>query len=189
MNYNEICIIYTNRKTISIEVRHDLSITVRAPLRMKKKDVYRFIDEKSQWIDKHIGIMRQRASEEVLQNTEPKLTPEEIQALAERAAEMIPKRVSHFAPIAGVNYGRITIRKQVSRWGSCSSKGNLNFNCLLILCPSEVLDYIVVHELCHRKQMNHSPQFWNEVKRIMPDYKAQEKWLKENGNKIIRRLP
>ena len=84
----------------------------------------------------------------------------------------------------GVKYGRITVRRQKTRWGSCSSKGNLNFNCLLMLCPDFVVDYVVVHELCHLKQMNHSERFWAEVERVLPQYKEARKWLKENGNII-----
>lgn len=100
----------------------------------------------------------------------------------------IPRRVEKYAPLVGVRVGRITIRNQVSRWGSCSAQGNLNFNCLLMLCPEEVRDYVVVHELCHRKQLNHSPAFWAEVERVLPGYKEQYRWLKENGSRLIRRL-
>ena len=71
------------------------------------------------------------------------------------------------------------------RWGSCSSKGNLNFNCLLMLAPSEILDYVVVHELCHRKQMNHSKAFWLEVEKVLPDYKESIEWLKEEGCQLM----
>lgn len=97
----------------------------------------------------------------------------------------IPQRVRKYAPIVGVDYGRITIRMQKSRWGSCSSKGNLNFNCLLMAMPEEIRDYVVVHELCHRKQMNHSDKFWAEVEAVLPDYKEKRKWLRDNGEKIM----
>ena len=97
---------------------------------------------------------------------------------------MIPARAAYYAPLIGVTYGRITIRNQTSRWGSCSSKGNLNFNWRLIFAPEEVVDYIVVHELAHRKEMNHSRAFYNVVASVLPDYKVQEKWLKENGEKL-----
>ena len=98
------------------------------------------------------------------------------------------ERVNHFCKVMDVTVGRITIRNQKTRWGSCSSKGNLNFNCLLMLTPPEVIDYGVVHELCHRKEMNHSGAFWAEVEKVIPSYKEQVKWLKENGGKIIGRM-
>ena len=116
------------------------------------------------------------------------LTDEQLQVLARQARQTIPERVAHFAPLVGVTYGRITIRSQHTLWGSCSSKGNLNFNCLLMLTPPEVLDYVVVHELCHRKEMNHSARFWAEVEHVLPDYEIQRKWLRENGTALISRL-
>lgn len=91
---------------------------------------------------------------------------------------------AYYARLMGVTYGRISIREQKTRWGSCSSKGNLNFNWRLIFAPEEVVDYIVVHELAHRKEMNHSRAFYNVVASVLPDYKVQEKWLKENGEKL-----
>lgn len=99
----------------------------------------------------------------------------------EKAQVVIPERVRHFAPLIGVDYGRITIRCQRTRWGSCSAKGNLSFNCLLMLLPNEVVDSVVVHELCHRKHMNHSPLFYAEIERVFPEYRKCSKWLKENG--------
>ena len=113
------------------------------------------------------------------------MTLDKIKALADQALKIIPARVEYFARIIGVTYGNITIRNQKTRWGSCSSKGNLNFNCLLMLAPPEVLDYVVVHELCHRKQMNHSKEFWAEVEKAFPDYKKSIKWLKEEGSQIM----
>ena len=80
-----------------------------------------------------------------------------------------------------MTYGRITIREQKTRWGSCSSKGNLNFNWKLIRMPEEILDYVVVHELAHRKEMNHSRQFYQTVASVLPDYRQRERWLKEHG--------
>ena len=88
----------------------------------------------------------------------------------------------------GVDYGRITIRAQHTRWGSCSAQGNLNFNCLLMLTPDDVKAYVVVHELCHRKEMNHSARFWAEVERVLPGYRESRRWLRENGGALICRL-
>ena len=87
-----------------------------------------------------------------------------------------------YAEKLGVTYGRITIRCQKSRWGSCSSRGDLSFNCALMKCPQEALDSVVVHELCHRKEMNHSARFYAEVLRVFPDYPKWHRWLRETGS-------
>ncbi len=184
---DDIRIIRSRRKTISIQIDESLRITVRAPLRMKEAAILTFIEERSEWIERHLEKMRER-QEELQAEPEEQLTLKELRALAEDAVSYIPGRVSFYASKIGVNYGRITIRNQKSRWGSCSSEGNLNFNCLLMLTPPEVIDYVVVHELCHRLEMNHSRCFWAEVERILPDYKKRRKWLKDNGEKIMRRM-
>ena len=113
---------------------------------------------------------------------------EDIRSLAEQAMKMIPERVAYYAPRIGVTYGRITIRNQKTRWGSCSAKGNLNFNCLLMLAPPEVVDSVVVHELCHRKEMNHSKKFYEEVLKVFPDYWKWHRWLKDHGAALMKRM-
>lgn len=178
-------IIKSNRKSLSIEVKKDLRIIVRAPLFISNRDIEKFIADKSVWIEKTIEKVKVRNEQE---KSMPKFTAEEIHNLADKALEIIPKRVDYYAKIIDVSYGRITIRNQVSRWGSCSAKGNLNFNCLLMLCPIEVLDYVVVHELCHRKEMNHSQKFWSLVEHFCPEYKQHKAWLKEHENELIGRL-
>ena len=97
----------------------------------------------------------------------------------ELARQRITRRVEYFAPLVGVTYNRIFIKEQKTRWGSCSSLGNLNFNWKLILLNEELLDYVVVHELAHRKQMNHSPTFWADVERVLPDYRERRRRLRE----------
>ncbi len=174
-----LTIIRGNRKTISMRVTGLDTVEVRAPRRMPQSRINDFIERHQTWIEKHIARFLQPAAP---------FKEEEIRTLADKALQVIPDRVRHYAYLIGVGYGRITIRNQKSKWGSCSAKGNLNFNCLLMLCPSEVLDYVVVHELCHRKEMNHSPKFWAEVEKYAPDYKTQRKWLKDEGSKLIARL-
>ena len=180
----KISIIRSNRKTLSIQLKSG-EIIVRAPLRMKDKEIYNFIETKRLWIEKNLAKTEER--EKAIDNTEP-ITGEEIKALAEKAKAIISERVQYYAPKIGVTYNRVTIRCQRTRWGSCSSKGNLNFNCLLALFPIEIIDSVVVHELCHRKHMNHSPQFYAEIEKVLPEYKRCNKWLKDNGNVYMTRL-
>ena len=165
----------------------DLSITVRAPRYASKREIDRIVEKNETWIYKHIEIIKKNKADYEALNVE-KLTSEEIKTLAEQALKLIPQRVEYFSRQVGVDYGRITIRNQKTRWGSCSSKGNLNFNCLLMLAPPEVLDSVVVHELCHRREMNHSQKFYAEVLRVFPTYRTQEKWLKEHGGELLKRL-
>lgn len=173
-------IIKSDRKTIAIQIKPDGQVVVRCPKRIRIEEVRRFVESKADWIEKHLA--------KKLPENVAKYTPKEIEQLREQTRKLVTERVRYYAPIIGVAYGQIAIRTQHTRWGSCSSKGNLNFNCLLALVPPEVLDYVVVHELCHRKELNHSDRFWNEVKRILPDYKARKKWLGESGSKLIMRL-
>lgn len=180
----KVTVIRSNRKTVAIQVNSDLSVTVRAPRSASEKDIEEILKKKKAWISKHIEKIKETKERFEAEPTE-KLTREKVIALAEEALKVIPERVEYFAKVIGVTYGKITIRNQKTRWGSCSSKGNLNFNCLLMLAPPEVLDYVVVHELCHRKQMNHSKAFWLEVEKVLPDYKEARKWLKEEGSQMI----
>lgn len=180
----KVTVIRSNRKTVAIQVNSDLSVTVRAPRSASEKDIEEILKKKEAWISKHIEKIKETKERFEAELTE-KLTREKVIALAEEALKVIPERVEYFAKVIGVTYGKITIRNQKTRWGSCSSKGNLNFNCLLMLAPPEVLDYVVVHELCHRKQMNHSKAFWLEVEKVLPDYKEVRKWLKEEGSQMI----
>lgn len=175
-------LIRSSRKTISIVIKPTGEVEVRCPKRCAKRDVEAFVVSKEDWIRRHLEAMAQRSAVPVLSEAEQN-------ALAEKAAKILPEKVQVFAEKIGVTYGRITIRSQRTRWGSCSAKGNLNFNCLLMLCPEEVQDYVVIHELCHRKELNHSPAFWAEVVRYCPDCHTHRKWLKDNGGSLIARLP
>lgn len=175
---------YSRRKTVAIEITREAKVLIRAPYRMSVNEINRFVEKHMDWI----AIHRQKAFKRLEEaEKDEKLDENQIRKLAEQAAAVIPGRVAYFAGQMNVSYGRITIRNQKTRWGSCSSKGNLNFNCLLMLVPSEVLDYVVIHELCHRKEMNHSVRFWHEVEKVLPGYREQEKWLKEHGGRIMER--
>lgn len=101
--------------------------------------------------------------------------------LSERALGRIRERIAHYLPLTGGEINRVTVRAQKSRWGSCSAKNNLNFNWRLILAPPECLDYVVIHELCHLKEFNHSPRFWALVEKQMPDFRTWKDYLRRNG--------
>ena len=172
-------LIRSKRKSIAIQVKNG-ELIVRAPMKTPLSRIEEFIAKNTAWIEKH---MNDTEDEDLMP-----ITPEEIRGLADKALQYIPERVKYYASVMGVTYGRITIRNQRSKWGSCSSKGNLNFNCLLMLTPPEVIDSTIVHELCHLREMNHSRRFYDLVLRYYPDYYKWNKWLKENGNTLIRRM-
>ena len=143
--------------------------------------IEKLLTDKSRWILSHLNSLP--ASQE------PAMEADELLQLTKMAKQIIPPRVAHFAKLMNISYGRVTIRHQKTHWGSCSSAGNLNFNCLLLLAPEEILDYVIVHELSHRKEMNHSPAFWANVEAVLPDYKCRKAWLKNEGSSLIARLP
>lgn len=171
-------VIRSSRKTVSLEIRPDGSALVRAPRRLSDRAIRDFVASKEAWLREKLRKFENRP-------TQPCLTDEELAVLKNQAKADLAERARRFAPEVGVKYGRITIRAQKTRWGSCSRAGNLNFNCLLMLAPPEVIDSVVVHELCHLKEMNHSDRFYAEVLRVFPDYWAQHQWLKENGDLLL----
>ncbi|MBR4744840.1 MAG: M48 family metallopeptidase [Oscillospiraceae bacterium] len=176
----------SSRKTLNLSIRQDGSLLVRAPHWLPESEIRRFLLEKQEWVRKNVLKVRKAAE---AADAAELFSAEEMKEMARRAAEVIPEKVAFYSRKIGVTYGRITIRCQKTRWGSCSSKGNLNFNCLLMKVPPEVLDSVVVHELCHRKEMSHSARFYTEVLRVFPEYRRWERWLKENGGALMARVP
>ena len=175
-------LIRSNRKTLSLQLKEDGTLLVRSPLRMSTRQIERFLREHGDWIAKQQAKLAAQPRVE-------RMTEEELAALKARARGVFIARCAFYAPLVGVRFGQISVRSQHTKWGSCSAKGNLNFNCLLLLAPPEVLDYVVVHELCHRLEMNHSPRFWAQVKRVLPDYEPSRRWLRANGASLMARLP
>ena len=173
-------VIRSDRRTLAVQILPDGEVVVRSPRRVSEKQIRAFVESKGDWIKKH--------SKPVIAPSQ-KFSPAQLRQLTDAATPIIKARLQFFAPLVGITYGRVTIRHQKTRWGSCSAKGNLNFNCLLALTPPEVLDYVVVHELCHLKELNHSSRFWAEVERVLPDYSVSRKWLKKHGAEQTGRLP
>ena len=175
----------SKRKSAAIKITADMQIVVFVPLYVSDNEIEKMVILKSKWIDEHMLKVQSRIDE---RSKLEKITFEQVKELADQAVEYIPKRVKYYAEKENFVYNKITIKNLVSRWGSCSTKGNLNFNCLLMLTPDYVIDYIVVHELCHLREMNHSEKFWAEVEKIMPDYQRAEIWLKQNGGNLISQM-
>ena len=182
----KVTIIRSRRKTLAITLKSADELIVRAPLRMPQRQIDAFLAEKKEWIRTHAERLRTRQAQ--AENAIPPITPPELERLKKQAKKVLPEKTAYYAQKIGVRYGQISIRAQKTRFGSCSAKGNLNFNCLIMKMPAEVIDYVVVHELCHRKQMNHSAAFWQEVARILPDYRTRRRWLKDYGTFYIRAM-
>ena len=178
-------VIKSKRKTCSISINEDASIIFRVPLRTGNRQIMQLAEEKSHWIITHYLKIRENI------NNKPHSDLSEIQRKAlesrykEAALSYIPKRAAYYNTITGGTYKRISIRDQKTRWGSCSSKGTLSFNWRLMLAPPAILDYVVVHELCHLTHMNHSKAFWQAVEAAYPDYRNARKWLKEHGRELV----
>ena len=213
-------LVRSKRKTLSLIVETDGTLTVRAPLRMKAADIQRFIEQKADWVKR----MQARAQKEAIrspqflegetfpylgkqiplrlvQDGQPALVfIEDSFRLAksaqnraasvfeawykQQARAVLVERVHFFARKYAFEMEKVRISSARTRWGSCSAKKTLSFTWRLVMAPPEVVDYVVVHELCHLRELNHFPSFWAQVEAILPDYKSCQKWLKDNGGKL-----
>lgn len=178
-------VIKSKRRTMGISIDEEGEILFRVPLRATEREIMRMAEEKSHWIITHyLEICAKKNSRPVSDLSAVQRTALENR-YKEAARSYIPKRVAYYHAMTGGDYRRIAIRDQKTRWGSCSSKGTLSFNWRLMLAPPAVLDYVVVHELCHLTHMDHSPAFWQAVEAVCPDYRNLRKWLKEHGNELV----
>ena len=178
-------VVYSRRRTLGLEVRADGRVILRAPKGLSNQDVMDFVKERQAWIvQKWFETERIRRQKAERPPRDYEQNPALEVQYRKEARRRITERAAYFAEKMGVDYGRIAIKAAKTRWGSCSAQGNLNFHWKLILMPPAILDYVVVHELAHRIEMNHSPRFWTQVERILPDYRERRRWLKENGGLI-----
>jgi predicted metal-dependent hydrolase len=211
-------LIRSKRRTLSLEINESAEVIVRAPLKMPKEIIERFIYEKRIWIDKKLYIIQAKQKNEtkfergesflylganyklditdevfIFFNSEKfnlsirdKKNAEKIfkKWYKERAKIVIAERVDYFSKYMLLEYKNIKITSAEKRWGSCSGNNNLNFTWRLIMAPMNIIDYVVVHELAHILQKNHSKKFWAIVETYIPDYKLKRKWLRENGYRL-----
>lgn len=178
-------LIRSNRKSCAISIAPDGQITLRVPMHITEREISRLLTEKRHWIITKYLELQERARNHPVSD----LTDAQRAALEKRyiaaAKDYFPKRVAYYLQFTGGSYERISIRDQKTRWGSCSAKGTLSFNWRLMLAPPAVLDYVVVHELCHLTYMNHSAAFWQKVESIYPDYRSSRRWLKDHGQELV----
>ena len=166
-------IIRSRRRTVALEVTREGRVLVRAPQRMPQGEIERFVDGHAAWLEKA------RARVAARQAAHPPLTEAEVAALRQRAREVLPGKVAHYAAIMGVTPASVKITAARTRFGSCSGKNGICFSLYLMQYPEAAIDYVVVHELAHIRHHDHSPAFYDQVARVLPDYKARQRLLKE----------
>lgn len=174
-------VIVSNRRNISLQITDKKDIIIRVPAWLPEYRLKSFVNEKKDWIISTYNSIPEPKELSIREQNQLKSLEKRYR---KAAAEYIPGRVAYFRQFTGGTYDKVVIRDQKTRWGSCSSNKTLSFNYRLMLAPPQILDYVVVHELCHLTHMNHSSDFWKLVESVLPDYKERRKWLKEHGNEL-----
>ena len=168
----EYQIIYSTRRSIALVVR-DGKLIVRAPKGTPLSKIRQTVESHQGWIEKNINAQKEKAERF------DGLSEQDIKALKKLAKKVLKAKTEYYAKQVGVSYGRITITSAKTRFGSCSSKGNISYSYRLMLYPESAIDYVVVHELAHRKYMNHQKAFYKEIEKVLPDYKKRKMLLKK----------
>jgi predicted metal-dependent hydrolase len=157
-------------RAMRIAVHPDARVVVTVPGIFSRSVVEGFLKKHARWIERSLARVK---GKQVV-----RLSRADIPMLKKRAAALASARCAHFANIYDVRFKRISIRAQKSRWGSCSKSGTLSFNYKIAALPAVVADYIIVHEICHMREMNHSKKFWDLVARMVPEHRAVRKELR-----------
>lgn len=164
-------------KRIKITVSPDGSVSLTCPLYVSKERAFSFLNENLDWVLKRL----ERRKKDVDPNIAI-FSVEHYQKNKDKARKVVEKKIEHWNGFYNFHFNRISIRNQKNRWGSCSSKGNLNFNYKILFLKKELQDYLIVHELCHLKHLNHSKSFWETVAFTIPDYKGKARLLRSDGS-------
>jgi len=186
--YSLTCnIVRSQRKSVGFQVKAGGEIIIRSPMKVPLNKIIPIIDEHADWICKMYLKQKNKPDTVALRQAEQNNPQTAYLEKKYRAAakRYIYERVEYYLPFTGGHYSSIRIGDPKTRWGSCSSEGTLSFSWRLMLAPPRVLDYVVIHELCHLTYMNHSAEFWAKVESIDPDYKEHRAWLKANGDSLI----
>ena len=174
MSLPEYELVRSGRKTLAVEITGDCRVVVRAPARLSRERIERFVAEHEAWIEKHLEVQRRR------KENHPLPTEAEREAYIKKARDILPGKVERFGRIMGVSPTGITITGAGKRFGSCSAKNSLCFSCFLMNCPEEAVELVVVHELCHIREKNHGPGFYALLERYLPDWRERKKLLSMN---------
>ncbi len=174
-------VFYTKRKSIAIIIKNNGEVNVRAPKYgfFDSSKIDEFVNNKKDWIVENVKKMKANLKEK-----KPQLSKEEEKIKKEQAKIIISNRIKFFSTKYGFKYSKIRLSSAKTRWGSCSGEGAISINWNLIFAPLDIMDYVIIHELCHTIHHNHSDKFWNEVKKYIPNYKEKRAWLKNNEHKI-----
>ena len=168
-------VVYSDRRTLALEIKPTLEVIVRAPRRCPQATVDRFVQEHSAWLDTHLERMRQRAEKAAARQ----VTPEEEARLRRQATQVIPERVAYYSRLMGLVPAGVRITGAQKRFGSCSGRNSLCFSWRLMQYPPEAIDYVVVHELAHIRHHNHSKEFYDLVAAYLPDYRRRQALLRD----------
>ena len=165
-------------RRVSIVIGSSSEVLVRMPVHASEERVRRFVESKKDWIERTLAKFHRREKKFAGALKLPKGNRADLQIYKGRAKALVEEKLREFNKFYGFTYKNITIRNTASRWGSCSKEGNLNFSYRIALLPPELVDYLVVHELCHLGELNHSARFWALVEKSIPDYKVRRKALR-----------
>jgi predicted metal-dependent hydrolase len=166
-------LIRSRRRTLALEITPDCRVLVRAPMNASQASIRAFVDAHERWLRTHLEQQRQRMAA-----APPPPTPADIEALKAKARAILPQKVAQWSRKTGLIPTGLKITTARKRYGSCSGKNSLCFSCFLMECPEAAIDLVVVHELCHIREKNHSPRFYALLEEILPDWKARRKLLK-----------
>ena len=171
-------VLYTVRSSararrVRLTVHHDGRVVVTKPIRTSESSIALFVQKYAGWIAKKIEQFKKKPAK-ILGH----YSWREFNAYREQARELVTERMAYFNHFYNFSYGSVRIGNQRSRWGSCSAKKNLNFNYKIVFLPPHLQDYVIVHELAHLRELNHSPRFWALVASVVPDWRAHRRELR-----------
>ena len=166
-------------KRLRLAVYYDGSLIVTIPKNFPSSKVEKYIIEKSKWGLEKLEYFKKLSYSDAL-----RIKDDQFEVYKDEAKKVVERRIKHFNKIYGFKFGKITIKAQKTKWGSCSKKGNLNFNFKIVALPKDIRDYIIVHELCHLKEFNHSQKYWNLVAKSIPNFRSIKNQLNNIGLNI-----